>query len=62
MYHGIIIDKSLTDSSFLKKIKTFAFKQSGDWKICGVEIEDSEIGKTINEIKKGHNERNGMFF
>jgi hypothetical protein len=52
MYHGILIDQAFTDPSFPETFKVFAKKQSGSWKIYGVEIKDSEIGKAINGVKK----------
>lgn len=52
MYHGILIDQEFINPSFPETFKVFAKKQDDDWRIYGIEVEDSEIGKVINEVKK----------
>lgn len=52
MYHGILIDQEFTDPRFPNKYKIFSSKQDGDWKIFGIEIDDSALQSTIGEIQK----------
>jgi len=56
MYHGILIDQEFSDPSFPETFKVFAKKQDGDWKIYGVEVEDSKIGRVINGVRKNMRE------
>ena len=51
MYHGIIVDKSFSDSSFPKTFKLFSRKQDGGWGIYGIEIDDTELDTTITKIQ-----------
>lgn len=52
MYHGIIIDQEFIDRIFPESLKQFAKKQDGSWGIYGIEVEDSQLEKVINEIQK----------
>ena len=52
MYHGILIDQEFTNKSFPKTFKIFAKKQVGSWGIYGVEIEDSQLEKSIKKIQE----------
>lgn len=51
MYHGILIAQEFNDINFPEKFKSFAVRQGSEWKIYGVEIEDSELEKTIKEMQ-----------
>lgn len=51
MYHGILIDQSFKEPSFVNTFKLFNKKQDGSWGIYGVEVEDSQIDKEISEIQ-----------
>jgi len=52
MYHGIIIDREFVDKNFPESLKQFAKKQDGSWGIYGIEVEDLQLEKVINEIQK----------
>ncbi len=52
MYHGIIIDQEFKDKTFPNTFKVFAEKKDGSWEIYGIEIDDSELGATINKIQE----------
>jgi len=58
MYHGILVDQEFTNPSFPETFKVFAKKQDVSWKIYGVEIEDSKLGKAINDVKKAMKQGN----
>ncbi|HCC42030.1 hypothetical protein A2473_01375 [candidate division WWE3 bacterium RIFOXYC2_FULL_42_13] len=58
MYHGIIIDQEFTDQLFPNTFKVFAEKKDGSWTIYGVEIEDSKLGKAINDVKNAMKQGN----
>lgn len=51
MYHGLIIDKEFIDENFPNNFKIFNKKRDGSWGIYGIEIEDSELMETINNIQ-----------
>ncbi len=51
MYHGIIINKEFVDESFPEIFKIFAYKQDGDWRIYGIEIEDHKLDEVITQIQ-----------
>lgn len=51
MYHGILIDQEFKDKRYPKTFRVFATKQSGSWKIYGVEIENEDLNKKIDEIQ-----------
>lgn len=51
MHHGIIIDQEFKDKSFPESFKVFAKKQSGSWKIYGIEIEDEKVEEAIKSIQ-----------
>lgn len=55
-YRGVIIDKSFIDPEFPKKFKPFAKKESGDWKIYGIEVEEKEIDQVIIDIRENMKE------
>lgn len=52
MYHGIIIDQSLKDHSFVDTFQVFNKKQDGDWGIYGIEIEDNLLDESIKLIQE----------
>ncbi len=52
MYHGIIIDQEFKDRNLPKSFKIFAKKQSGEWGVYGIEIEDTEVEATIKRIQE----------
>lgn len=52
MYHGIIIDQSFKDPSFVNVFKSFNKKQDGNWGIYGIEVEDNELNKAISDIQE----------
>jgi len=51
MYHGIIIDQEFTEPSFPETFKAFAWKQDGNWKIYGIEVDDSNLENKISKIQ-----------
>lgn len=56
MFHAILIDKQFSDRTFPEQFSCFAKKQSGNWKIFGVEIEEQNIEEFIKQVQKHMNE------
>ncbi|MDQ7021699.1 MAG: hypothetical protein Q9M91_07855 [Candidatus Dojkabacteria bacterium] len=54
MYHGILLNKSFKDNTFLLTYKSFSTKvfENSDWIVYGIEINDKEIENQIKLIQK----------
>ncbi len=51
-YHGIIIDKSLNDSSIIDSLNILGKKESGNWILFKIEISSEEKETKIKELQE----------
>lgn len=52
MYHGIIIDQSFKDPTFVKSFKQLNHKTNSDWGVYGIEVEDEKLHESIKLIQE----------
>lgn len=61
MYHGIIIDQEFKDKNYPEKFKIFAKKKDDDWRIYGIEIEESKVDEIIKNIQENIKETGNWY-
>ena len=59
--HAIIVDKSLSDLSVLKKLNIISQTKDGGWILYKISIDSSEVDKTIRMIHSNMAEGNWYF-
>jgi len=51
MWHGILIDEAFPEG-FLSSLKVIGKKKSDDWILLKIEVPDSSVEKSVQEIQK----------
>lgn len=52
MYHGILVDKSLTNQGIISNLKVIGKKKSGSWTLLKIEIGEKNLDKTVKLLQK----------
>ena len=52
IFHGILVNRAFKEKDYPEKYKVFSRKESGDWILYGVEIQEEEIENAVDDIRR----------
>lgn len=62
LYHGIIVEESLRDSSVLNTVAILGRKKGRDWNLLRVGVQEKLLPKVIEQVQRNLRVENGVPF